>query len=107
MLGGYWDITNQNLIANYIDIVKDTSIGKFTKYTYPIRDSLITNYNTQISNKAIYFNYIATLNKAIRLNMTMRYDNFEYLFNNLLPLGTPSANNNFTQLNFILRTSMQ
>ena len=97
MLGGYWDITNQNLMANYIDIVKDTSIGKFTKYTYPIRDSLITNYNTQISNKAIYFNYIANLNKAIRLNMTMRYDNFEYLFNNLLPIGTPSANNNFTQ----------
>jgi outer membrane receptor for Fe3+-dicitrate len=29
--------------------------------------------------------------------MTMRYDNFEYLFNNLLPLGTPSAKNNFTQ----------
>ena len=97
MLGGYWDITNQNLIANYIDIIKDTSIGKFTKYTYPSRDSLITNYNTQINNKAIYFNYIANLNKAIRLNMTMRYDNFEYLFNNLLPLGTPSANNNFTQ----------
>lgn len=97
MLGGYWDITNQNLMANYIDIVKDTSIGKFTKYTYPSKDSLITNYNTQISNKAIYFNYIANLNKAIRLNMTMRYDNFEYLFNNLLPIGTPSANNNFTQ----------
>jgi len=97
MLGGYWDITHQNLIANYIDIVKDTSIGKFTKYTYPSRDSLITHYNTQISNKAFYFNYIANLNKAIRLNMTMRYDNFEYLFNNLLPIGTPSANNNFTQ----------
>ena len=97
MLGGYWDITNQNLIANYIDILKDTSIGKFTKFTYPSRDSLITNYNTQISNKAFYFNYIANLNKAIRLNMTMRYDNFEYLFNNLLPIGTPSANNIFTQ----------
>ena len=97
MLGGYWDITNQNLMANYIDIIKDTSIGKFTKYTYPSKDSLITNYNTQISNKAIYFNYIANLNKAIRVNMTMRYDNFEYLFNNLLPIGTPSANNNFTQ----------
>ncbi len=97
MVGGYWDITHQNLIAHYIDIIKDTSIGKYTKYAYPSRDSLITNYNTTISNKAIYFNYIANLNKAIRLNMTMRYDNFEYLFNNLLPLGTPSAKNNFTQ----------
>lgn len=97
MVGGYWDITHQNLIAHYIDIIKDTTIGKYTKYAYPSRDSLITNYNTTISNKAIYFNYIANLNKAIRLNMTMRYDNFEYLFNNLLPLGTPSAKNNFTQ----------
>jgi outer membrane receptor for Fe3+-dicitrate len=97
MLGGYWDITHQNLIAHYIDIIKDTTIGKYIKYTYPTRDSLITNYNTQISNKAIYFNYIANLNKAIRLNMTLRYDNFEYLFNNLLSLGTPSAKNNFTQ----------
>jgi len=97
IVGGYWDITNQNLIAHYIDIVKDTTIGKYTKYTYPTKDSLITNYNTQISNKAIYLNYIANLNKAIRLNLTMRYDNFEYLFNNLLPLGTPSAKNNFTQ----------
>ena len=97
MLGGYWDITHQNLIAHYIDIIKDTSIGKYTKYTYPSRDSLITNYNTQISNKAIYFNYLANLNRAVRLNMTLRYDNFEYLFNNLLPIGTPSAKNNFTQ----------
>jgi outer membrane receptor for Fe3+-dicitrate len=27
----------------------------------------------------------------------MRYDDFEYLFNNQLPIGTPSANNHFTQ----------
>ena len=97
MLGGYWDITHQNLIAHYIDIIKDTTVGKYTKFIYPSRDSLITNYNTQISNKAIYFNYITSLNKNIHLNFTARYDNFEYLFNNLLPIGTPSAKNNFTQ----------
>lgn len=97
ILGGYWDVTNQNLMAHYIDIIKDTNLGKYTNYTYPSRDSLIINYNSKISNKAIYLNYIANLNKAFHLNLTMRYDNFEYLFKNLLPLGTPSANNNFTQ----------
>ncbi len=97
MIGGYWDITHQNLIAHYIDIVKDIAIGKYSSYTYPARDSLITNYNTQISNKAIYFNYIANFSKQLRFNATMRYDDFEYLFNNQLPIGTPSANNHFTQ----------
>ena len=97
IVGGYWDITNQNLIAHYIDIFKDTSIGKFTKYTYPSLDSLITNYKTEISNRALYLNYIANFTKALHFNVTMRYDNFEYLFHNLLPIGTPSSNNNFTQ----------
>ncbi len=97
IIGGYWDMTHQNLVAHYIDILKDTTLGKYTKIMFPTTDSLITNYNTQINNKAIYFNYIANFSKFLHLNLTMRYDNFEYLFYNLLPLGTPSSKNNFTQ----------
>ena len=96
LLGGYWDLTRQNLIAHYIDIFKDTSIGKYTKYAYPSIDSLITSYHTQLSNKAIYVNYIFDINKSIRFNASIRYDDFEYLFYNELTSGTPSANNHFT-----------
>ncbi|MCX6331791.1 MAG: TonB-dependent receptor [Bacteroidetes bacterium] len=96
LLGGYWDLTRQNLIAHYIDIFKDTTIGKYTKYTYPSIDSLITSYHTQLSNKAIYANYIFDINKSIRFNASIRYDDFEYLFYNELTSGTPSANNHFT-----------
>jgi outer membrane receptor protein involved in Fe transport len=95
LLGGYWDNTNQNLIAHYIDIYKDTAIGKYTKYNYPIKDSLVTSYTTQINNKAIYVNFIASLSSSLHWNMALRYDDFEYLFNNLLPYGTPTSNNHF------------
>ena len=94
--GGYWDITKQNLIAHYIDIKKDTILGKYTQFSYPTRDSLLTNYNTEISNKAAYVNLITDINKLIRFNLTLRYDDFEYLFNNQLKTGTPSSNNHFT-----------
>jgi len=95
-IGGYWDFTPQNLIADYIDIFKDTTIGKYTKYNYPTKDSLITFYETELNNKAIYANYIFDINKYVRLNASIRYDDFTYLFNNKLPIGTPSANNHFT-----------
>lgn len=95
-IGGYWDFTPQNLIADYIDIFKDTAIGKYTKYSFPTKDSLITSYETELNNKAIYANYIFDINKYIRLNASIRYDDFTYLFNNQLPTGTPSANNHFT-----------
>ena len=95
-IGGYWDFTPQNLVANYIDIFKDTAIGKYTKYSYPTKDSLVTSYETELNNKAIYANYIFDINKYIRLNASIRYDDFTYLFNNQLRTGTPSANNHFT-----------
>jgi outer membrane receptor protein involved in Fe transport len=95
-IGGYWDFTPQNLIADYIDIFKDTAIGKYTKYNFPTKDSLITSYETELNNKAIYANYIFDINKYVRLNASIRYDDFTYLFNNKLPTGTPSANNHFT-----------
>lgn len=96
MIGGYIDATKQGLIAHYIDILKDTNLNKFTSYTKPVMDSLITNYKTNISNKAIYLNWIQPIVKNVRFNATIRYDQFNYVFNNRLSGGTPSANNVFT-----------
>lgn len=96
LIGGYWDFTPQNLKANYIDIFKDTSMGKYTQFSYPIKDSLITSYYTKLNNKAVYVNYIYDYNKYTRINASLRYDDFTYLFNNTLTTGTPSANNHFS-----------
>ncbi|MGI9137862.1 MAG: TonB-dependent receptor [Sediminibacterium sp.] len=96
LIGGYTDFTPQKLIAHYIDIFKDTAVGKYTRYSYPTIDSLVTSYQTTLNNKAFYTNYIYDMNKYIRINASVRYDDFKYIFNNLLPIGTPSANNHFT-----------
>jgi outer membrane receptor protein involved in Fe transport len=98
LLGGYMDVTKQGLVANYIDIIKDTALNKFTKYTRPEIDSLITNYNTIIYNKAVYLNWIQPIAKNLRFNATLRYDQFNYQFKNKLNTGTPSSNNLFTNL---------
>lgn len=95
-IGGYMDATKQGLVANYIDIIKDINLNKFIKYTKPAIDSLITNYSTIIYNKAVYLNWIQPIAKNLRVNATLRYDQFDYQFKNKLATGTPSANNVFT-----------
>jgi len=97
IVGGYLDVTQQNLVAHYIDIYKDTTLGKYTRFNYPIKDSLITSYHTNISNKALYVNWISDISPSIHFNMAMRYDDFAYAFANELTSGTPSANNHFTR----------
>jgi outer membrane receptor for Fe3+-dicitrate len=96
IIGATADFTNQNLKAHYIDIFKDTLIGKYTQYTYPATDSLVSNYQTKINNQAVYLNFISKIGKHINTNIAIRYDHFEYRFANLLSTGTPSSINNFT-----------
>ena len=97
ILGASMDFTQQGLNAKYIDINKDTSIGKFIDYTYPANDSILTQYRTRIVNQAIYANLIGKLNKQFNFNIALRYDAFEYQFKNQLRNGTPSTNNLFHQ----------
>jgi iron complex outermembrane receptor protein len=96
IIGGYWDITKQNLMAHYIDILKDTIINKYPSYTTKVPDSLITSYRTQINNKALYLNYLGTISNTLKFNMALRFDHFNYAFNNLLATGTPSSVNQFS-----------
>jgi iron complex outermembrane receptor protein len=98
IIGGTADITNQHLKANYIDIYKDTSIGKYTKYSYPVIDSTLTFYQTKIKNQAVFIDLISNISSALKLNMALRYDHYEYLFRNQIANGTPSSNNNFNSL---------
>ena len=98
ILGFSEDNTRQNLKANFINIFKDTAIGKFTKFSYPAIDSLLTNYQTKINNQALYLNFISKIGKHFNSNLALRYDQFEYLFQNKLKTGTPSSNNNFSSV---------
>ncbi len=96
IVGGFMDITHQQLEAHYIDIFKDTLVGKYSSYSYPAKDSLLTHYQSNIINKAAYLNLISKLSDRLSANATLRYDQFNYAFTNALFTGTPSANNVFT-----------
>jgi iron complex outermembrane receptor protein len=97
IFGGSIDHTQQNLKAHYIDIIKDTALGKYTSFSYPIKDSLLTFYETTITNAAMYLNVISKMGKYINLNIALRYDAFDYAFHNQLNFGTPSTHNQFNQ----------
>ena len=98
IVGIYADLTKQGLNASYIDITKDLSLNKYIKYSQRNPDSIITNYKTNIYNKAAYINFLGELGYGFNYNASLRYDHFEYQYQNKLGLGTPSSNNLFTNL---------
>jgi outer membrane receptor for Fe3+-dicitrate len=98
ILGGSLDKTQQHLKARYIDIIKDTNLGKYSSFNYPLKDSQLTNYQTNIKNAALYVNMISNFSKHLNMNLALRYDHFEYLFRNQINNGSPSSNNNFNAL---------
>ena len=96
ILGLYADITKQKLLASHIDITKDLVLNKYTSYSLKNPDSIITNYTTNIYNKAFYVNFLGKLGKGLNYNASLRYDHFEYQYKNAISNGTPSSNNIFT-----------
>jgi len=98
IVGIYADLTKQGLNASYIDITKDLSLNKYIKYSQRNPDSIITNYKTNIYNKAAYVNFLGEFGYGFNYNASLRYDHFEYQYQNKLGFGTPSSNNIFTNL---------
>ena len=98
IVGIYADLTKQGLNASYIDITKDLNLNKYIKYSQRNPDSIITNYKTNIYNKAAYINFLGELGYGFNYNASLRYDHFEYQYQNKLGFGTPSSNNLFTNL---------
>ena len=96
IFGAYLDLTKQKLEASYIDIYKNLSLNKYTSYSAKNPDSIMTNYSTNIYNKALYGNFIGKIGNGFNYNASLRYDHFEYQYNNALSSGTPSSNNVFT-----------
>jgi iron complex outermembrane receptor protein len=95
------DISPQKFYAQFIWIQKDLTSGNYTGYTYPSKDSLLSNYTTGISNIAGFVNYEATPFKNVRFVMAYRFDRFTYNFKNSLTTtfssGAPSTTNNFSR----------
>lgn len=99
--GASIDMSPQKFYAQFIWIQKDVTSGNYTGYTFPSKDSLLSNYTTRISNIAGFVNYEATPFKNVRFVIAYRFDRFTYNFKNNLTAtassGAPSTTNNFNR----------
>jgi outer membrane receptor protein involved in Fe transport len=80
------DFSPSGYEASYIRIKKDTVAKKYVSYVQP--DSVLTDYQTRITNYAAFASVEFSPVQKIRFVASLRYDLFNYDFNNHLK---PSA----------------
>jgi iron complex outermembrane recepter protein len=87
-------------IAAYIRIKKDTVLMKYVGYQQT--DSVLTHYSTKLNNYAAFVNFEFSPAQKMRVVASLRYDLFEYDFDNHLKpsafSGSPDTVNRFYQL---------
>lgn len=87
LIGGInTDLSPSTYKANYIHIKKDTVSKKYISYQNT--DSVLTNYATKLNNYAAFASFEFSPFEKLRIVASLRYDLFQYKFNNHL---TPSA----------------
>jgi outer membrane receptor protein involved in Fe transport len=96
--GGTVDYSPNTQLANYIKIKKDTILNQYVSYENR-KDSMLTDYRNNILNYAGFVNLEFNPIKNLHIVGALRYDVFQYQFdNNLAPSafsGTADTINSF------------
>lgn len=94
------DLSPSTYNADYIRIKKDTVARKYVSYQKT--DSTLTDYATKINNYAAFVNFEFSPVNKLRVVASLRYDLFDYNFDNHLQpsafSGTPDTANQFKKL---------
>ena len=94
------DLSPSNYNADYIRIKKDTVARKYVGYQKT--DSTLTDYATKINNYAAFVNFEFSPVNKLRVVASLRYDLFDYNFDNHLKpsafSGSPDTTNRFKKL---------
>lgn len=96
--GASLDLSPQSYYAKFISIQKDLATGKYVSYTMPAKDSMLSNYATDITNLASFVNYEATIFAGLKLVAALRYDAFKYGFDTKILKGSPDTTNKFNRV---------
>jgi iron complex outermembrane recepter protein len=78
------DLSPATYFARYIDITKDVG-GVYASYTE--KDSLLSNYNVDLLNTAVYTQLEYKPIEDLKIVAAARYDRLDYQFDNHLPPG--------------------
>ena len=93
------DLSPSTYNAGYIQIKKDTVTKKYISYRKT--DSTLTNYTTKINNYAAFVNFEFSPLQKLRIVASLRYDLFNYDFDNHLKpsafSGSPDTINRFSK----------
>ena len=99
IVGASLDYSPNDYKANYIIINKNDE-GDYDSFTET--DSLLANYTADLLNTAAYFKYKFEPLKGLRIMAALRFDNFNYNFDNHLDSNAYTAvldgKNNFARL---------
>jgi iron complex outermembrane receptor protein len=98
VVGASLDVSPQSYYAKFISIQKDVVSGKFVSYTMPTKDSMLSDYKTDITNIASFVNYEANISKHVKLVAALRYDAFTYKFNTNITKGSPDTTNKYSRV---------
>lgn len=94
------DISPSTYRADYIRIKKDTLTGKYVSYEQ--KDSVLTHYRNNINNYAAFVNVELSPVEKLRIVASLRYDLFQYKFDNYLKpsafSGSPDTTNHFSAI---------
>jgi outer membrane receptor protein involved in Fe transport len=94
------DLSPSTYNADYIRIKKDTVARKYVGYQKT--DSTLTDYATKINNYAAFANFEFSPVNKLRVVASLRYDLFDYNFDNYLKpsafSGSPDTTNQFKKL---------
>lgn len=94
------DLSPSSYNADYIRIKKDTLSGKYVSYQKT--DSVLTDYQTRINNYAAFANFEFNPFEKMRIVASLRYDLFNYNFDNHLKpsafSGSPDMKNRFSRI---------
>ncbi len=99
IIGATADYSPQDYQAETIDVLVDPETGRNTGFNMNTGD-FILNYEANIFNYAGYFQYEISPIDAFKVTAALRYDGFEYDYNNLADgiVGVDDALDNFNNL---------
>ncbi|AXT60356.1 TonB-dependent receptor [Aquimarina sp. AD10] len=99
ILGATADYSPQDYSAETLDIIVDPDTGRNIDFTLNSGD-FILNYEANIFNYASFLQYEISPIDALKVTAALRYDGFEYDYNNLADgiVGVDDAVDNFNNL---------
>lgn len=90
IVGGTYDHTKQDYVANKTEVTRDDSTRKNIDFT--VLDEFILNYKADIDNYAAYTQLEFSPIQQLKLTGGLRYDFFEYDFENRITTTNALAN---------------